>query len=93
MSDFWILLNFKEGHSNLEGPIYTWTVEDDYYDPVMVTKTREELVSFLEDTGKKIEWNGNVAAVDLTNWKGEEKGKDIFVLLPGNFGELIAYHK
>lgn len=88
MSDAWLLVSYEEGYANTEGPISTWTLEDDYYKPIIVCKTREELVEFL---GPRAVWNGDTATLEHFNMKGESKGVNVCYAIPVTFGKLLVY--
>lgn len=89
--DAWLLVEYQEGYSITEGPISTWTLEDDYYNPVIVCKTRAELVDFLHSNIHTTIWNGDTATVHKVNWNGDPKGQMIYHAIPIQFGKIIVY--
>ena len=88
-ADAWLLVQYEEGYANTEGPMSTWTVQDDYYNPVVLCKTREELVEFVGT--ENVHWSGDTAVVDRFNWRGEHKGTDIYHAIKVEFGKYIVY--
>jgi len=89
--DLWLLTEYVEGFVNLprEGHWTCATIQDDYYNPVLICKTRQELVDFLGD--ELVTWNGDTATVELVNWRGESKGTAIYYAIPVQLGKIIAY--
>lgn len=91
MTHLWLLVQFEEGPANTGGPIYTWFVEKDYFNPVAAFKTKEDLVKWLEENATSVTWNGDTATTKTYNWKGELKSEDIYYAIAVEFGKPIVY--
>lgn len=93
--DAWLLVEYREGFINPArvGHLTCATIEDDYFNdyfnPVIICKTRQELVDFLGT--EHVAWNGDTATVEKYSWQGELKYSTILYAIPVQFGKLIVY--
>lgn len=91
----YLLVEYQEGFVNLarNGHITCATVEDDYYNPVVIVDTREELIEWIKDNrqGSKMEVNGDTITIERRSWQGEIKGIDIYHMVKVEKGKAIVY--
>lgn len=84
MADAWMLLRFNPGELG-----YMDILSEDSYEPVIICKTREELVEFLGT--ENTTWNGDTATFTKYNWKGNIKYEETLYAIPITFGKIIVY--
>lgn len=84
MADAWLLVEYEPGELG-----YMDILGEDHYNPVIVCKTREDLVAWLGD--EDVTWNGDTATLEKLNWHGEHKYTQVYYALPVTFGKKLIY--
>jgi hypothetical protein len=90
-----LLVEYKEGYFKPAEPghITCSTVEDDYYFPIVLCETKEEIFTWVQQRQKPgtVLLNGDTITVEKTNWRGEPKVTEIYYMVPVKLGEIIVY--
>lgn len=89
----YLLVEYQEGYANTSGPVYTWSLGDDYYNPVVICNTKAQLVEWLRNNrvNSKFDVNGDTITIERLNWQGDFKGVDTYRMIHVEIGKEIVY--
>lgn len=89
----YLLVEYVESSVNLNCThSHCLEVHDDYYNPVVVCETKEQLLMWLDENRHgTLELNGDTVYMHVRNWQGESKYTDVFYILPVELGKALVY--
>jgi hypothetical protein len=90
----YLLIEFVEGFSSYECQHLSCVrVEDDYYNPVVLCNSKEDLIQWVKDNrqGSNMRVNGDAIYVEHKSWQGVPKGTDLYYMLPVEMNKAIVY--
>jgi hypothetical protein len=91
----YLLIEYREGYVQPPRPghITCSTVQDDYYNPIILTDTKGELIAWIRQTwpSADINVNGDTVVVKRKAWNGNIKGVDTYYMVTVEKGKCIGY--